>query len=238
MPVVSHLYSTLYCSGLAVQPKRGDDDDEDGFVDAVFGRAEAASSGDNADKPPRRTITMYRDGFVVDDGPYRRLDDPANADFLRSLAMGRAPAEFGGGDVSVGLIDKRSEEYVHTFSSFSGQGNSLGSSSTLAGADLPSAATSSATIDPAALPSEPPAVDASLPTTNIQVRLVNGQRRVITINTTSTVADLAAHVVVADSNNAQAFMLVSGFPPKPLVDLMQTIEEAGLKGAQVTQKRA
>jgi UBX domain-containing protein 1 len=237
LPVVSHTYCAFFRSGLAVQPKRGDDDDDDGFVDAVFGRAEAASSGDNAEKQPRRTITMYRDGFVVDDGPYRRLDDPANADFLRSLAMGRAPAEFGGGDVSVGLIDKRSEEYVQTFSSFSGQGNSLGSSTTLTGT-ASSSASSGAMIEPSSLPSEPPAVDNSLPTTNIQVRLVNGQRRVITINTSSTVADLAAHVVVADNNTTQAFMLVSGFPPKPLVDLTQSMEEAGLKGAQVTQKRA
>jgi len=36
---------------------------------------------------------QYRDGFQVDDGPYRRLNDPANADFLRSLAMGRTPRE-------------------------------------------------------------------------------------------------------------------------------------------------
>ncbi len=33
-------------------------------------------------------ITMYRSGFTVDDGPYRRLDDPANAPFLENLASG------------------------------------------------------------------------------------------------------------------------------------------------------
>lgn len=79
--------------------------------DSVFSLAEQAGSEDSAQI--RRTITMYRDGFVVDDGPYRRLDDPANADFLRSLARGQTPAEIvaegeGGGNVTVGLIDKRS----------------------------------------------------------------------------------------------------------------------------------
>ena len=65
---------------------------------------------------------MYRDGFVVDNGPYRRLDDPANAGFLRALAIGQTPpelmAEAGPHRVLFGLIDKRSEEYVETFRSF------------------------------------------------------------------------------------------------------------------------
>jgi UBX domain-containing protein 1 len=190
-------------------------------VDAVFGMAEPGSA---SDEKPRRTITMYRDGFQVDDGPYRRLEDPANAEFLRSLAMGRTPAELGG-DVTVGLIDKRSQEYEEVFSSFSGQGNSLGSSA--------SATSASGVIDPSTLAADPPAVDGSQPTTNIQVRLQNGQRRVITINTGATVGDLAAHV-----STGVSFTLVSGFPPKPLMDLSQTIEDAGLKGAQVTQKGA
>ena len=218
-------------SGLAVQPNRREDDDDDiNDMDAVFGMAEPSRGSSAGDEKPRRTITMYRDGFVVDDGPYRRLEDPANADFLRALAMGRAPAELGG-DITVGLIDKRSEDYVETFTSFSGQGNSLGTASSST-----SAAAGAGVIDPSSLPSEPPQVDASQPTTNIQVRLHNGQRRVITVNLTSTVGDLAAHVVAATSSGGAPFSLVSGFPPKPLLDLTQTIESAGLKGAQVTQK--
>jgi UBX domain-containing protein 1 len=210
-----------------VQPNRREDDDDINDVDAVFGMAEP--SGGSSDEKPRRTITMYRDGFVVDDGPYRRLEDPANAEFLRALAMGRAPAELGG-DITVGLIDKRTEEYVETFTSFSGQGNSLGASSSASAAGV---------IDPSSLPSEPPEVDASQPTTNIQVRLSNGQRRVITVNTTSTVGDLAAHVAASSGGGGgtTSFSLVSGFPPKPLLDLTQTIESAGLCGAQVTQKQ-
>lgn len=37
---------------------------------------------------PARTITMYIGGFTVDDGPFRRLDDPANKEFLKDLANG------------------------------------------------------------------------------------------------------------------------------------------------------
>ena len=130
----------------------------------------------------------------------------------------------GGEDCVVGLIDKRQEDYVERFTSFSGQGNSLGSAAT---------ASDDGIIDPLSLASPPPAVDEGQTTTSIQVRTASGQRRVIRINTTATVADLAAHV-----GGEAPFRLVSGFPPKTLTDLGQTIEDAGLKGAQVVQKAA
>lgn len=185
--------------------------------------------------------TQYRDGFVVDDGPYRRLDDPANADFLRALAMGRTPRELmeessgsdssasaGAGNVVVGLVDKRGEEYVETFRSFSGQGTSLGSTA--------EAAPTSSVFDPATLPESPPAVDESQPTTSIAVRLLNGQRRVIRINLSSTVADLARHLRAEAGSDR--FRLAAGFPPKPLEDPNATVEAAGLKGAQVSMQKS
>jgi len=165
----------------------------------------------------------------VDDGPYRRLDDPANAEFLRSLAGGRTPRELlqdsDQGNVTVGLIDKRQEEYVEEFRSFSGQGTSLGTAV--------ATTTASNIFDPATLPS-PPEVGTQ-PTTSIQVRLLNGQRRVIRIPLSATVADLAAHLGDAAT---EPFRLVSGFPPKPLEDPNMTVKDAGLKGAQVQMQKA
>jgi UBX domain-containing protein 1 len=211
-------------SGLAVEPKH-DEDDTGGASnrDSVFNLAEQAGSDEPAQV--RRTITMYRDGFVVDDGAYRRLDDPANADFLRSLAQGRTPAELvdHGVDasVTVGLIDKRREEYVEEFQSFSGEGATLGAS------------VSGNTVDPASLPEAVP-VDPARPFTSIQVRLPNGQRKVIKIQLDATVLQLAAHIKpLMVEDNAAPFRLVSGFPPKPLEDFEATVEAAGLKGAQV-----
>jgi UBX domain-containing protein 1 len=175
------------------------------------------------------------------------LDDPANAEFLRDLARGQTPRELltdassgaagagaagagaAGGSVVVGLIDKRSEEYVEEFRSFMGEGNSM----------QPAAATAPAAagiFDPTTLPETPPAAPgASDPTTSIQIRLLSGARQVVRIALTSTVADLAAHVrSEADSSR---FQLIAGFPPKPLQDPTATIQEAGLKGAQVTMKK-
>ena len=165
----------------------------------------------------------------MDDGPYRRLDDPANGEFLRALAMGRTPRELSaeGENVVVGLIDKRDQDYEEQFRSFSGQGNSLGSGTA-------TTAAAGGSFEPASLPETPPTLDESAPATSIQVRLPNGQRRVIRINLSSSVADLAAHLRGEAGSNA--FRLVSGFPPKPLEDESASIEASGLKGAQVSMQ--
>jgi SEP domain/UBX domain len=169
---------------------------------------------------------QYKGGFTVDDGPYRRLDDPANSEFLMALASGRTPPELAAADTVVGLIDKRGEEYVETFQSFSGAGASLGNnnntSETPTGVVFqPSSATA-------------PDTAAASSDTRIAVRLPNGTRRIVQLNsTTNTVADLAAQLP-ADG----PFRLVSGFPPQPLLDASLTIAAAGLKGAQVSMQLA
>lgn len=220
-------------SGLAVEPNNDDADPRD----SVFSQAEsvgpggAGASSGGADEV-RRTITMYRSGFIVDDGPYRRLDDPANADFLRSLAGGVTPRELlSEGDVTVGLIDKRSEEFVETFQSFSGAGASLGGSATTAAASADGADA----IDPASLPEQAAAVDAGQPSTSVQVRLPNGKRKIVKINLSATVRDLAAHLR-ADAVDGAPFRLLTGFPPAPIADFDQTVEAAGLKGASVSMQ--
>lgn len=94
---------------LVQDPKRGND------VDAIFNQAEQSAavqgppeqlrpsssksftgkarllSGEtvpSAPQPPEpvhHTITFWTNGFTVDDGPLRRLDDPANAPFLNVI---------------------------------------------------------------------------------------------------------------------------------------------------------
>lgn len=224
-------------SGLAVEPTHDEGGGGRGGpnVDSVFQLAEQAGN-DESSGEVRRTITMFREGFVVDDGPYRRLDDPSNADFLRALAMGRTPAELmedddaqsSGGNVTVGLIDKRQQDYVETFRSFSGAGATLGNSA--------SAAVTGSTVDPSSLPEAQP-LDESRPTTSIQVRLPNGKRKVLKVNLDVPVLQLAAHLVPLLEGESSSFQLVSGFPPKPLEDYEATVEAAGLKGAQVQIKK-
>jgi UBX domain-containing protein 1 len=213
-----------------------DDDDNENARDSVFSQAEhRGASGGGGDDDVRRTITMYRNGFVVDDGPYRRLDDPSNAEFLRSLAAGVTPRELlSEGDVTVGLLDKRKEDYVEKFQSFSGAGASLGTKTT--GQEKKDDKDDTTIVDPESLPETPPVVDPNQPTTSIQVRLPNGQRKVIKINLTASVHDLAAHL--RDVASGGKFRLLAGFPPSPLADLGQSVEAAGLKGASVSMQTA
>eukprot|EP00536_Pseudo-nitzschia_multiseries_P017937 jgi/Psemu1/315225/fgenesh1_kg.1959_\ len=184
---------------------------------------------------------MYRDGFVVDDGPYRRLDDPANKEFLRSLAKGQTPAELRGdgssasGNITVGLVDKRKEYYVEQFQSFSGTGQSLGGAAVDTGS---SSSERPGVYDPSDLPAAFAAPGAT-ETTSIAVRMLDGKRKVVKIALSATVAQLAASAVQVSNTAIQVpFRMVTGFPPKPLLVSDQTIEEAGLKGAQIQLQKA
>jgi UBX domain-containing protein 1 len=217
-------------SGLAVIP------DRDPNRSAIFQRAEQGGSNADENDTRRRVITMYRDGFTVDDGPYRRLDDPSNRDFLSSLARGVTPRELmsdsvDGGEISVGLVDKRNEDYVETFQSFSGVGQSLGVSSLSV----------SGVIDPRNTPiAESPSVPADKVSklTSIQIRLLSGKRLVVKLPLNAPVQALVREILVSGDAGSEPFVLMGGFPPRQVTDLSNTIENAGLAGSSVTQKKA
>jgi len=238
-------------SGLEVLPNR--DENSGPASDAIFNQAEAAGappSGGGGGEV-RRTITMYRSGFTVDDGPHRRLDDPTNAEFLRNLARGMIPSELRreaqqaggpGGEVLVGLVDKRGEEYDPSqhqacgcgdggggFESFSGEGQ------TLSGGTAAAAAAVGGVIDPADAGAPAP-LDGARPATSIAVRLLNGKRVIVKVNLDAPVSEIGQHVGAQAGD--EPYVLTSGYPPAAIEDLTQTVEEAGLKGAQVVVKKA
>ena len=220
-------------SGLAVLP------DPHADRSAIFQRAEQDQHDDDeagGQQGHRRIITMYRDGFTVDDGPYRRVDDPNNAEFLQSIARGMTPLELvndapPGGNITVVLSDKRSEDYVETFHSFSGVGQSLGSRGG-------SGSASSGVIDPSvgSLPIQTPATGGKV--TSIQVRLLAGKRLVIKLPVNAPVQALVQEILGSGDAGSDPFVLMGGFPPRQITNLCVTIQEAGLAGASVTQKKA
>lgn len=255
-------------SGLAVEPNNNDAD-ADGpsssaaaaAAESIFHIAERAGQDEDNDDDnddamgsgqlpttTRRTITMYANGFMVDDGPYRRLDDPANADFLTSLARGQTPSELrndGTGNITVGLIDRRKEDYVETFRNFSGEGNTLRSTAVVEGVPAVDGTVSTATtttdiFDPSLLPSPEASItttsdsDSDDTITSIAVRLLDGSRKILKISCHGTVEQLAALAVQASNTTIdQPFRIISGYPPKPLLDPIATIAQAGLKGSQI-----
>lgn len=209
----------------------------------IFAQAESA---DSAQGEVRRTITMYRSGFTVDNGPYRQLSDPSNQEFLTALARGLVPRELqerNDGEVMVGLVDKRSEEYdpdrhgtaatagdggEDAFQSFSGEGQSLGAAT--------SQTSSGGVIDPTHPDNtlSPPPLDATQPSTSIAIRLPNGKRLVVKVNLSDPVSAIGQHI----GNQVDgSYVLTTGFPPQTIENLNQSVEEAGLKGAQVGVKK-
>lgn len=62
-----------------------------------------------------RIITLYKNGFTVDDGPLRSNTDPANKEFLQDVSGGHVPRELereakGKGELKVDLVDKRGKK--------------------------------------------------------------------------------------------------------------------------------
>lgn len=134
-----------------------------------------------------------------------------------------------GGVVEVDVEDKRGEEYVPpAYIAYGGSGQSVGASSS---------APASAVVRGGSASASSAAVDESQPTTKIQYRLANGKKATATFNLHHTVADVQAHALTLHPS-LESFVLLAGFPPKPLENPNQTLEEAGLKNTAVTQKEA
>ncbi|CAM9460603.1 unnamed protein product [Ectocarpus sp. 8 AP-2014] len=229
-------------SGLNVMGPPPDDEGEgeggngDPHVQEIFRRAETGGPpGEEGGNERTITITMYNGGFTVDDGPFRRLDDPANKDFLKDLASGLVPKELEAGatpgkGTDVKLVDKQNEDYVAPpYVAFGGDGQTMGASTVAEGAVM------TATGAPEA--SEAPEVDASQPSTTLQIRLHDGRRVRAQLNMHHTVRHIQA-IIAREGAGGGSYMLMAGYPPAPLSDSSQTLEQAGLKGASITQKLA
>ncbi|KAJ0403076.1 hypothetical protein P43SY_009143 [Pythium insidiosum] len=226
-------------SGLSVIGPGGDGDSIANIIERARQQTQAQAGGDQgaaASDQPRHVITFFREGFTVNDGPYRARSDPANRPFLEAIERGMVPRELEGENrneqVEINLVDRRHEDYkappAPAYTAFAGQGQTIGSASYAADAVVSSASQVSA--------SSRPVVDDKQPTTTLQIRLHNGTRLRETLNLTHTIRDLHA-IIHLNGAGAQAYTLLAGFPPRPVSTQMdQTIDAAGLKGAAVTQK--
>lgn len=206
-----------------------------------------------ADRPaPRpsvtRTLTFWRDGFSVEDGPLMRYDDPANREILQAIENGRAPLSLmnvePGQPADVNVFKRLEEDYVppkKKFVPFSGEGQRLGSV-TPGESSVPAAPPPTPTAPPNVGPSNSVPtinVDSSVPVATLQVRLGDGTRLISQFNHTHTVGDLYAFV---DASRPEArnrnYVLQTTFPTHELKDKSHTIKEAGLINAVVVQKWA
>ncbi|KAL2931251.1 Plant UBX domain-containing protein 4 [Bienertia sinuspersici] len=209
------------------------------------GTGRTLASGDAvaaATSPPEsvvHNIVFWQNGFTVNDGPLRRLDDPDNAPFLESIRKSECPKELEPEDrrsqVHVNLIRRETncpEPETRTVP-FQGVGRTLGGSSSSAVSDQ----ATSAPLNSAPPPSAGLVVDQNQPSTPIQLRLADGTRMVAHFNYHHTINDIRAFIDSSRPGGSRTYQLQTvGFPPKPLSDLNQTIEEAGLANSVVIQK--
>jgi len=122
-------------SGMAVENDNGEEDNIDAIVRKAQegGKDHAASGKGDAPKNDLK-ITLYSNGFIVgEDGPFRAYKEPENQKFMKELNEGYVPNEIREkykGGVSVGLEDKRKEEWVPPpppkYVAYSGSGMSMG----------------------------------------------------------------------------------------------------------------
>ncbi|CAL0315806.1 unnamed protein product [Lupinus luteus] len=190
------------------------------------------------------TITFWRNGFSVDDGPLRGLDDPQNAPFLESLRKSECPKELEPADQRTSVhvnLTRRDENYPEPAKPrhlpFRGVGRTLGSSSSSGEAVSETIQTTGVPLSAAPVPEVGLVVDESQPVTSLQLRLSDGTRMVSRFNRHHTIRDVRAFIDASRPDGARSYQLQTmGFPPKQLTDWDQTIEQAGIANSVVIQK--
>ncbi|KAL1198972.1 Plant UBX domain-containing protein 4 [Cardamine amara subsp. amara] len=204
-------------------------------------------TGPQQPEPVVHNIVFWSNGFTIDDGPLRKLDDPDNASFLESIRKSECPKELEPADkrapVHVNLMrrEEKCPEREKRRVSFQGVGRTLGGSNDGSGSSSSTVPDSTAipiqTRLAAPVPSPSLVIDETVPTTSIQLRLADGTRLVAKFNHHHTVNDIRTFIDSSRPGAAVNYQLQTmGFPPKPLTDLTQTIEQAGLANSVVLQK--
>lgn len=207
--------------------------------------SEVVMMGANADQQSSNgliILKLWKDGFTINDSEIRSYDEAENRDFLDAIKRGEIPAEIRqqvqGAEVRLDMEDHRHESYVPPktkVKAFSGKGHMLGS---------PSPATVGMTVpaDPAdqaaneAQAKKELELDASKPTTTLQIRLADGSVVKAQFNLSHTVADLRRYIITMRPQYAlRDFSLLTVYPTKELAE-DKTIEEAGLQNSAIMQR--
>ena len=172
-------------------------------------------------------LSLYKNGFIMDNGEFRNKNEPANKKFMEEIEKGYIPNELvkkGITDLGIEMDDHRDENYEppkeeKKFQAFTGLGKSISSVNT-EGLHVNKNATSN--------------VDRSKPTCKVNIRLFNGEVVSEDFNLTQTLQDVINFVKKKSGSNN--FSLLDGFPPRPLTSYNKTIQELHLEGSLLTQK--
>lgn len=202
-----------------------------GNTDDLVAKAEASGKTQGEPGAPGTDvkITLWKNGFQVDDGEFRDYNSPENKKFMADLNEGYVPKELAEKykrKVGIALSDKRKEDYIPPpppkYVSYSGEGASLGGAVGTGGAVDTNAADGK------------PAFDASKPKTTIRFRFHNGDSAALDVNLDTKIDALFSYVESV-APVAGSYRLLHGFPPKALEDPSATVASAGVQNAVVKQ---
>lgn len=192
--------------------------------------------------PPTHTLYVWSNGFSINDGPLRTGQSMEDRLFMESVSKGEIPNELlktaNGAEVELNIEDKRNEEYVRRapkMVAFSGAGHKLGSITP----DVVATPGRESQGKPAVPPCEPVVVelDPSLPATTVQIRLADGTKLQSKFSHSHTVRDIYNFVNRSHAKSAGAnYVLLTAFPRKELTDMGQSLQDAQLLNAVITQR--
>lgn len=200
-----------------------------------------------------RHITFWRNGFTIENGELLRYEDPNNTQILSQIHSGNAPPSLlnvrVGQEVEVRIDKRTGEDYVEPkgSKSFTGSGQRLGAPVPSVASDsgravampgsFPPFDASAATLPPRESITTRFAVDQSLPTTGVQIRLADGTRMVCRMNLTHKVLDLRNFINASRPENlTRPYTIGTTFPNRTLDDDSATIESAGLVNSVIVQR--
>eukprot|EP00927_Polykrikos_kofoidii_P068304 TRINITY_DN63667_c0_g1_i1.p1 TRINITY_DN63667_c0_g1~~TRINITY_DN63667_c0_g1_i1.p1 ORF type:complete len:179 (-),score=37.29 TRINITY_DN63667_c0_g1_i1:155-691(-) len=144
------------------------------------------------------------------------------------------PAEFYTGGAKSGMAVVGPEDEASEATGQESASAAAPASTAFAGEGITLGGGSSAAAAPVTVQTEAGSVqlDSSKPTTKVQIRFPDGQRRAQEFNQDHTVGDLRSFCIQCVGGQSMAIM--GGFPPKELTDDSVTLKAGGLCGAAVS----
>jgi len=131
---INPFFPFLFFSGLAVYGNDGEEDaDPNDPMGSIVGQAMRQGPLGSSEMVAEESykITLFQNGFVLNDGEFRDMADPTNASFLQEMSRGYVPRELRekhpGKELDISVEDKRGDVFTPPpYSAFGGEGNTIG----------------------------------------------------------------------------------------------------------------
>jgi len=157
-------------SGLAVQDPNAND--------LIKQASEFSGSNPDQKSNPNAKITLYANGFIIDEGEFKDFSNPENKKIMAQLKEGKIPKGLfkanSESNLDIGVEDRTKENYTPppppAYIAFDGQSTSLG------GVNL---AKQSGTLNTMV---QAPKIDDSKATTQLAIEYYNGEKERIKVN--------------------------------------------------------